>query len=304
MTMDTSIAGSGGFTSAVSETDLENISELDALGMVLRSSARSLKGRKHSEGDNEDSFFNFDDLLASRQSAATTVPSPEHIGPVSLYGVFDGHGGNRCSTILKKFIPEAVATSSEWRQLGNCVAGEGSEPGDASSSASEVGGELDNSQLQRVMEAVLLDAFRRADEHFMELARAREDLSGSTAVVAMICQRKVMIANLGDSGGLFYSQTTHGNGDGEGYVARTQVRFLCATVEKHVRVSFLSPFCGVSHDMGRCLSCARAAPRSSPFFVPELHDPVRFHKALIARSESACLTRFEGGLHSKAIGRP
>lgn len=69
------------------------------------------------------------------------------------------------------------------------------------------------------MKQALLDGFERAQE----TALAQCGDSGATAVVALVAGRQLVIANLGDSGGVFHNDGDAAGGQGP-YTVRTEVR--------------------------------------------------------------------------------
>lgn len=163
------------------------------------------------------------------------------VGKVGLYGAFDGHGGSSCANFVSQNLPQAVKSSPAWARLAvrdhdittSDHTREGSEgiaearpedrpvgPGGGGARGGGGGGSLDD-LLVGVMKEAILDGFRSTQEAFAREARHGKD-SGSTAIVAIVCGRHVVIANLGDSGGLFHNdQDTLG---GESLTAKTQVK--------------------------------------------------------------------------------
>lgn len=184
-----------------------------ASGSVLLSGGRSVKGMNRPDKNNEDEFFQFDDLFN-----AMCVPSPDGIEKLGAFGVFDGHGGASCSSFVCRHLPVEVARSPEWKRLA---------PVDIDSCKGEPMSAIINSRssdelLSDVMRGALLDGFRKTQEKFLEFANARGKDSGSTAVVALVCGREVVIANLGDSEALFCDNCTP-EGNSKPIIARTQV---------------------------------------------------------------------------------
>lgn len=193
------------------------------------SDARSLKGRTHEGKSNEDAFFCVQDLFSSTPAPAP----PAAIGAVGAFGVFDGHGGASCADFVCRHLPRAIANSPAWARLGSSACeGEAQEPTRRLASAAvnslvvpatsmrrhHHNGDL----LKEVMTEAVLDGFRSTQESFMELARTSGDDSGSTAVVSLLCGRQVVIANLGDSEGMFHNDNTFVELRGA-YTARTKV---------------------------------------------------------------------------------
>lgn len=100
---------------AISDSDLSS----RHLPAPLRASARSLKGRKHPEQENQDEFFSVPNLF-ERYSSKDGESPPRQTGAVALFGVFDGHDGSRCSAFVSRHLPANVATSSAWARLREC----------------------------------------------------------------------------------------------------------------------------------------------------------------------------------------
>lgn len=241
ISLDASRAGLSNVKTFASEGDLAAVVLGYESRMTLWSSARSIKGRHHAEGFNQDRVFYIDDLFSSRHAMDVTAPSHETAGIVSLYGVFDGHGGHTCSETVASFLPRAVASSPAWRRIpprwGSPSGGSGGQEGSLNENvrlppafdpellelAETDPHDLDDSLLLEVMEEAIRDGFRCTSEYFTDLARRVGNNSGSTAIVAMVCQRHLVMANLGDSGGLFYAENKTLGGNHEVHIARTEV---------------------------------------------------------------------------------
>eukprot|EP00903_Cladosiphon_okamuranus_P008977 g8588.t1 len=144
------------------------------------------------------------------------------VGKVGLYGAFDGHGGSSCADFVSRNLPQGVRDSSAWARLaggdhdnitthdrrqdteGKAVARpEDQQIALGGVAASDDGGGLDD-LLVGVMREAILDGFRSTQEAFARQTRSGNN-SGSTATVAIVCRRHVVVANLGDSGGLFHN---------------------------------------------------------------------------------------------------
>lgn len=154
------------------------------------------------------------------------------VGKVGLYGVFDGHGGSKCASFVSANLPQGIKNSPAWA----CVAirdddnitpttpkdgglrerqrqhegGEDTEgevsarPENRPAAVAARGDDGLDDLLAGVMAEAILDGFRSTQEAFARRAPPGQS-SGSTAIVAMVCRRQVIIANLGDSGGLFHN---------------------------------------------------------------------------------------------------
>ena len=70
-----------------------------------------------------------------------------------------------------------------------------------------------------VMEEAMLDGFMKTQSDFASHAEKRGDLSGCTAAVALVCTGRLVLANLGDSEGLFHSNLMFGGS----HTTRTKV---------------------------------------------------------------------------------
>ena len=84
----------------------------------------------------------------------------------SLYGLFDGHGGSKASQYCKDNLLKYVKSDTCFKE--NTAAS-------------------------------LMSGFRRLDEEFTQIAKRHMLSDGSTAVVAVINNKKVYVANAGDS---------------------------------------------------------------------------------------------------------
>eukprot|EP00752_Nemacystus_decipiens_P007302 g6533.t1 len=167
------------------------------------------------------------------------------VGKVGLYGAFDGHGGSgRCASIVSQHLPHGVKNSPAWARLaavgdhedmiitegetttrpqdrpvaqrgggGGGAREEGArDDGGGDGSGGDGGGGALDHLVVGVMKEAILDGFRSAQETFALRSHPYHS-SGSTATVAIVCGRHVVIANLGDSGGLFHNdQDTLGRG--------------------------------------------------------------------------------------------
>lgn len=87
-------------------------------------------------------------------------------GDSSLYALFDGHGGAKASQYCKDNLLKYIQTDANFEN--NTVAS-------------------------------LMSAFRKLDDEFTVIAKRHMLSDGSTAVVAVINDRKIYVANAGDS---------------------------------------------------------------------------------------------------------
>eukprot|EP01090_Pellita_catalonica_P005943 TRINITY_DN16149_c0_g1_i1.p1 TRINITY_DN16149_c0_g1~~TRINITY_DN16149_c0_g1_i1.p1 ORF type:complete len:471 (-),score=113.15 TRINITY_DN16149_c0_g1_i1:24-1436(-) len=86
---------------------------------------------------------------------------------IAFYGVYDGHGGTEASALAEKHVHKEILTSDEFKK-GN-------------------------------IQEACAQGLRRADKIILDASAAEEWKNGSTAVLAVILERHLYIANLGDS---------------------------------------------------------------------------------------------------------
>lgn len=115
-----------------------------------------------------------------------SVVIPDASGPAggdlhSLFGVFDGHGGKKVSQFLKDNLLPAIVEAYAQEK-----AAEEDDP--------------DQRTPAERLQAILPRTFLRIDERAM----ADDQLSGSTAVVAILTENDIVVANVGDSRGILY----------------------------------------------------------------------------------------------------
>lgn len=84
---------------------------------------------------------------------------------ISMYGVFDGHGGNRASDFVSSELPGLLR---------------------------------DHPEIHSHPDRALVAAFERADEMWLDRANQQGLDDGSTAIVALVVGRMLYLANLGD----------------------------------------------------------------------------------------------------------
>ncbi|CAN0053730.1 unnamed protein product [Scytosiphon promiscuus] len=161
------------------------------------------------------------------------------VGDVGVYGVFDGHGGTSCADFVSRQLPQAIRESSAWARLaashGGGGGGDNSKPAAAAGAPATTsppspppapgGSSTEGAEFEELLRGVMKEALLDGFEKTQEGALARCGDSGATAVVALAVRRQLVIANLGDSGGLFH---VDGGTAEEG--PRT-IRTECHTVE-------------------------------------------------------------------------
>jgi protein phosphatase 1L len=87
----------------------------------------------------------------------------------SLFGVFDGHSGAKCSSFVSKNLPLALFKNSNY-------------PNDPA--------------------LALKEAFFEVDKKFLEGAKSKKLKDGSTGLVALALHERLFVANVGDSRGV------------------------------------------------------------------------------------------------------
>eukprot|EP01031_Cornospumella_fuschlensis_P040911 gene40911-49901_t len=95
-----------------------------------------------------------------------SMKAPIGTNEASLYGVFDGHGGEKAAEYCRQHLLAAIAADGNWQ----------SNPALAATRA-----------------------FFKVDADFSKIAKAQTLTDGTTAVVAVIVNKKLYIANAGDS---------------------------------------------------------------------------------------------------------
>lgn len=84
----------------------------------------------------------------------------------SLYGIFDGHGGMHASQFCKENMIKYI---------------------------------IEQTDLHTNTQHAIAKAFKRTDDEFVELGKVSGKTDGTTAVVALISNRVITVANAGDS---------------------------------------------------------------------------------------------------------
>lgn len=175
---------------------------------------------------------------AAAADAADAAAAAAVVGKVGAYGVFDGHGGSTCSDFVCCRLPSAIASSTAWARLDpcrtiadesgrrHCREGRAHNENDPMTLPCGAPRHIKNSLsdefedlMGAVMEEAMLDGFRKTQRDFAGYAEERGDLSGCTAVVALVCMGRLVLANLGDSEGLFHSNLMFGGS----HTTRTEV---------------------------------------------------------------------------------
>jgi serine/threonine protein phosphatase PrpC len=123
----------------------------------------------------EDAHVTFDDALAF-------APGVEGYKKVSFYAVYDGHGGTTSAELLKKNLHGNVLASESFKT-------------------------------HRVSEA-LVTGFKTTDKAIVDQANAEGWMNGSTAVVGIVVDGHLHMANIGDSEAILVAV----NGEGKNQI--------------------------------------------------------------------------------------
>ncbi|CAM9383995.1 unnamed protein product [Discosporangium mesarthrocarpum] len=167
-------------------------------------STRSIRGFMHSARWNEDAFTVTQDLFAIEGAPNR----PPLLGKVGLFAVFDGHGGRECSDFIASVMPAAVVQSPAWEKVRLIMRGgeEFVDDNDTTAFCPSIPFNGDREELLRsVLIQALEDGFRTAEVTFEEYSSGTGLTCGSTGVVALMCDNWLAIANVGDSGALYFN---------------------------------------------------------------------------------------------------
>jgi protein phosphatase 1L len=119
---------------------------------------------------------------------------------VSIFGVFDGHGGMKAAEFCKgKLFEDIEKKIVEVKEFANRLSDEVAEnriDGETSELAKFVNGTEVN------YAKILTSEILMADHKLVEELRTNLDVDGSTAVIAVLDGSKLTVANVGDSRGL------------------------------------------------------------------------------------------------------
>ncbi|VDM16412.1 unnamed protein product [Hydatigera taeniaeformis] len=107
---------------------------------------------------------------------------------ISLFGVFDGHGGARAAQFAKQRIVEQLSAKFPSGGL---------------------------SQIEKDMKRITIDIYKKIDEEFLrEASRQRPHWKdGSTATTVLLVNNTLYIANIGDSAAVMARRREGGDGD-------------------------------------------------------------------------------------------
>ena len=103
------------------------------------------------------------------EDASSMIPNIGGTG-YSFYGVYDGHGGDKAARFLQDKLPFFVETLLKSEAENDTPRNE-----------------------------ILAKAILQAEEEFMKIAREDQLQDGATIVCALVGERKVYVANVGDS---------------------------------------------------------------------------------------------------------
>ncbi|XP_064456466.1 protein phosphatase 1L-like [Ornithodoros turicata] len=122
---------------------------------------------------------------------------------VHLYGVFDGHGGEFSAEYAEKhlfsnLLKKLVAAKQKMTK----VADDSSSDLEASDDSRQQNATNNNDTLLSEFSKIISEEILSLDASLLDIAKASRDLSGSTALVALIHGNDVLVANVGDSRGV------------------------------------------------------------------------------------------------------
>uniref|UniRef100_A0A5K3FMP8 PPM-type phosphatase domain-containing protein n=1 Tax=Mesocestoides corti TaxID=53468 RepID=A0A5K3FMP8_MESCO len=128
----------------------------------------------------QDTHLNIPDFVSKVAAGAYSGEAQR----ISLFGVFDGHGGARAAHFAKQRIMEQL-------------------------SAKFPSGDL--AQIEKDIKRILLDVYKKTDEEFLrEASRQRPHWKdGSTATTVLLVNNTLYIANIGDSAVCNISNVVH-----------------------------------------------------------------------------------------------
>jgi serine/threonine protein phosphatase PrpC len=142
-------------------------------------------GRKNRARGKDQGWYAVADMQGLRTYMEDThhILIPDTEGPArdlhALFGVFDGHGGKKVSQFLKANLLNAIV--------------------DAYAKEKQAEGESERTAVER-LHAILPPTFLEIDEQCLSCDRT----SGSTAIVAILTNTHIVVANVGDSRGIIF----------------------------------------------------------------------------------------------------
>jgi protein phosphatase 2C family protein 2/3 len=129
--------------------------------LLLRTGECSLQGKRKTQEDNHTAWSNIPENNIRNKTEANTHEE----NPFAFFGVFDGHGGQHASD----FVAEHLHVY------------------------------LQEERLKNEMTKALDIAFRRIEEDFLQKAKKDDLKDGTTAIVAVFNEDKLIVGNIGDS---------------------------------------------------------------------------------------------------------
>eukprot|EP00049_Salpingoeca_infusionum_P026906 m.28845 g.28845 ORF g.28845 m.28845 type:complete len:383 (+) comp9081_c0_seq2:738-1886(+) len=129
---------------------------------------------------NEDRGIIVEDLLARRRSDVEMEYEGTEDQAVTMFAVFDGHGGSSCSDYASKHLPTEVASL------------------------------LYTSNYSTAIPSALHHSFKTVENDFCAKAKAAQDTAGSCATCVIIKGTKVYCGNAGDSKAMIFQEKGRG----------------------------------------------------------------------------------------------
>ncbi|XP_042018406.1 probable protein phosphatase 2C 51 [Salvia splendens] len=142
-------------------------------------------------------------------------PHGEGVPSIGVAAIFDGHGGREASemasAMLSSYLLINVAFMASKRVLPT-----NDEHNQTQCSLRRTQAVIDHDSLRSVLEEALLRTIQDIDSEFSKQALDKGYVSGSTAIVALLFEGQLLVANIGDSKALLCSK--HGDSSKQVYV--------------------------------------------------------------------------------------
>ncbi|XP_047270219.1 probable protein phosphatase 2C 51 isoform X2 [Capsicum annuum] len=142
---------------------------------------------------------------------------------MGVAAVFDGHGGKEASEMASQRILDYLLLHVIFNTYKNLFS--------HSKEHEEAGPyglkfKVDDESTHGILEKALLRTIQDIDSEFSQEALKNDYVSGSTAIVVLWMNGKILVGNLGDSKALVCSRKAHFDQDNEDFVTRLQAEEL------------------------------------------------------------------------------
>lgn len=138
---------------------------------------------------------------------------------IALYGIFDGHGGESAAEFVEKTLFKTLLKklqeirSNHGSSSSNSNKSDASSPNNSTKTSNNKKDDKSTSQKNSnsasslteiigLFAKLLTEEILAVDKRFMSLAKQVNDLAGTTALVAIVYQNQLIVANVGDSRGV------------------------------------------------------------------------------------------------------